>query len=475
MNLTLIRTHTKISINFLGNVGLVLLLLLLLGYYNNHSHAQPAQCFDAYIGSPPTNLPLCGNNILDPGEICDDGNKVNGDGCNAFCSAFDAMTTAATLAGSTAQCPPQSGQPVLGGTTSNTIFCNLRAIDTALDGSYVILADNNMLLRMDLFTDKLDGTITQLEASIDHVFGAICSVAVLAPDASILIHDCAKQQFWVAMHDGSHVQPVVDWSSLIAPTVSKNSFNFKAFYDKSSRSAVVAAPTLMQSPTACIQILKLNISHFNGAYISAVTNGVIAEIPCTLYGVWEGGTKIISFDARGMEPYQVTREICASTFRPGQICYVVYMQRTSHMDFLKAFVPEQGGIDLEYYASTTNLMDNALGPQLIRFGGGGLLPSNNLVYTLRASCFQMESRIILSMQGKSPPIVTLGNACKQAPMLGPKCSLPFNNPFITDIMTSPILLPDGLSATHTHLELSQIFSAQVLLLLLLLSVKQQKN
>ena len=117
-------------------------------------------------------------------------------------------------------------------------------------------------------------------------------------------------------------------------------------------------------------------------------------------------------------------------------------------------------MDLEYYASTANLMDNALGPQLIRFGGGGLFANNNLVYTLRASCLQLESRIVTS-QGKMPPAVTLGNSCKQAPQLGLKCSLPFNNPFITDIMTSPVLLPDGLSVTHTHFELSQIFSAQV--------------
>jgi len=439
-------------------------LLLLLVLHQHTAQAQPAQCFDAYIGAPPTDLPLCGNNILDPGEICDDGNKINGDGCNAFCSAFDAMVAAATLAGSTVQCP--NGQPVLGGTTSNTLFCNLRAVDTALDGTYIILADGGTLLRMDLFTDNLEGSIRQLDASIDHEFGAICSIAVLAPDASILIHDCGKQQIWVAMGDGTHVQEVVDWSSSLMPMNPSIPLSpgliFKAFYDKSQRLTVVAAQsTNPSSSSSCVQILKVNISHFDGAYISATTSDTIAEIPCTLYGVWEGGTKIISFDAHGMEPYQVTREICAATFRPGQLCYVVYMQRTSHMDFLKAFIPEQGGIDLEYYASTTNLMDNALGPQLIRFGGGGLLPSNNLVYTLRASCFQLESRIMSPHQGKIPAAVTLGNSCKQAPQLGLKCLLPFNNPFLTDIMTSPILLPDGLSVTHTHLELSQIFSAQV--------------
>lgn len=29
--------------------------------------------------------PICGDNSLDIGEQCDDGNKVNGDGCNKFC------------------------------------------------------------------------------------------------------------------------------------------------------------------------------------------------------------------------------------------------------------------------------------------------------------------------------------------------------------------------------------------------------
>ena len=70
----------------------------------------------------------------------------------------------------------------------------------------------------------------------------------------------------------------------------------------------------------------------------------------------------------------------------------------------------------------------------------------------------MENRI-LTEDGKAPPIVTLGNACKQAPRLGIKCATPFNNPFITDVATSPILIPDGLSATHTQLELDQIFSS----------------
>src|SRR5689334_10900780 len=38
---------------------------------------------DGDIG-PPT---PCGNNNLDPGEICDDGNRTGGDGCSADCTS----------------------------------------------------------------------------------------------------------------------------------------------------------------------------------------------------------------------------------------------------------------------------------------------------------------------------------------------------------------------------------------------------
>ena len=34
----------------------------------------------------PTKAPACGNAVLDPGEVCDDGNLVGGDGCRADCT-----------------------------------------------------------------------------------------------------------------------------------------------------------------------------------------------------------------------------------------------------------------------------------------------------------------------------------------------------------------------------------------------------
>jgi cysteine-rich repeat protein len=38
-------------------------------------------------GGPPPDAgpPKCGNNTIDPGEQCDDGNAINGDGCSSLC------------------------------------------------------------------------------------------------------------------------------------------------------------------------------------------------------------------------------------------------------------------------------------------------------------------------------------------------------------------------------------------------------
>lgn len=423
-----------------------MLLVSLLLLDPNHAQSPP-ECYDAPSPSPSRTLPLCGNGVLDLGEVCDDGNKINFDGCNSFCSAFDALVAANTIAGGPVTCP-DGKNPVLGGSTSQIKFCNLLAIDTALDGSYVILADGSKLLRYDLFTDAIKGNIRQLEASIDHMFSdSIGSVAVLKPDSAIVIHDCGTQKLFVAMgnHDGSHVQMIADWSDFFV-SCKKN----KAYYNKEKRIAVVAGKQLLTS-ASFFSVQMVNISLFEDFFVETQASVSLASIPRVVYNVWEGGTKRASMDLSEMEPRAVVYEPCPDTFRSMQMCFCVYMESPINMEFFRVYVPENGGVDLEFYSYTTLLMDNALGHPLIRHSG-------NLVYTLRGSCFQIESRM-LTQDGKTPPIITLGNACKKRSSTGSKCNLPFNNPFITDVITTPILLPDGLSSTHTHLELSQIFAA----------------
>jgi cysteine-rich repeat protein len=42
---------------------------------------------DAFV--PDAYVPICGNGELEEGEVCDDGNTVSGDGCNATCTLQD--------------------------------------------------------------------------------------------------------------------------------------------------------------------------------------------------------------------------------------------------------------------------------------------------------------------------------------------------------------------------------------------------
>jgi hypothetical protein len=215
---------------------------------------------------------------------------------------------------------------------------------------------------------------------------------------------------------------------------------------------VVTAGVALADGTIRVRMIG-NITLFDNNLSASIDGDIeLAIIPRTAYSVWDDdGTRHSSYDTSGMQPRAVLHDSCPSTFREMQRCYVLYMERPTNMDFMRVYIPENGGIDMEFYSYSSSLMDNALGHPLRR-------QFHNNLYTLRGTCFQMENRVITD-DGKAPPIVTLGNACKQAPRLGIKCSTPFNNPFITDVMTSPILLPDGLSATHTHMELEEIFSS----------------
>ncbi len=41
-----------------------------------------AELADGIVGD----VPVCGNGIVQPGELCDDGNTAGGDGCSATCT-----------------------------------------------------------------------------------------------------------------------------------------------------------------------------------------------------------------------------------------------------------------------------------------------------------------------------------------------------------------------------------------------------
>lgn len=59
-------------------------------------------------GPPPPNLAVCGNGKLEGRETCDDGNRIGGDGCSAYCIADETVRVRwhfATLAGESRACP----------------------------------------------------------------------------------------------------------------------------------------------------------------------------------------------------------------------------------------------------------------------------------------------------------------------------------------------------------------------------------
>jgi len=440
------------------------------------------ECWDVWISSPENDeLPLCGNGKLDPGEICDDGNRNGGDGCNAWCSAFDAMTGTCILAGKNAHCPYE--KTVISGEPSKTVFCNLLCIDASPNGQYVVMADLGTVIKMNLFTDDVVNSISVFSASITQSFSPICSLAVLEPDNSVVVQECSSQHFSLLSADGSTSTSIANLGSVLQPVFLGNR---PTYYNKKLRKILTAgipSPQTTKNQAAtnnnnnnnegqanimmmawCIHLYAMDVptyaNYSTGLFgpLDVSQMSVWARIPCVAYNVVEDTTVYPSFSVKGMQPKAVTLEPCMQMHMPNSMCYVVYMERND-MQFFRAYIPEGGGVDIAYVAST-NVMENALGHPIIKYGNSKNSNNNDnmmMTYESVGTCFQARNNI---RTPSSPPVISLGNACKNKASLGVGCSTPLNNPFMNDIMSSPYLLAEGLSVTHTHNDLSQIFSSK---------------
>jgi cysteine-rich repeat protein len=72
------RHKNKYSFGLFGSFAIVKMALLFAGFLGY------ATLINTY--ATPQQTAVCGNTILEPGEVCDDGNLTNGDGCDEFCT-----------------------------------------------------------------------------------------------------------------------------------------------------------------------------------------------------------------------------------------------------------------------------------------------------------------------------------------------------------------------------------------------------
>lgn len=415
-------------------------------------------CFDNFEMKYPS-PDLCGNGRIDPGETCDDGNLINNDGCDSTCSLYDAFSTPCTLAGRNVPCP--YGQTVFASTKNptKTSFCNLRALSIHPLGRYLLLADNNLLLRYNLFTDDIAGTLTPLPINtLFQSFEPFCSLHVLE-DSSILTYECT------GAHRIGMVSP--SYNNFISlkkiPALLPNPNNFKMLYLPSSQQIAWAGVSKQSNNTAtiaefrvCIEIYMMKIPPSFSSAVNVDPDSPIIPwmtIPCVVYNAFESdNTKYLTFDMTSMIPNYILYEPCVQSYLLDQKCIVVYMHNTN-LQRVTAYIPENGGLDIHYTVHSNNLMDNALGFPRRKYS-----QNMNVLYTLRGSCFQSQQ--LVSKDYRLYVDRTLGNVCDKisSNSQNQDCVTPLNNPFGTDILTSQNLVPEGLISSNTHWELSRIFS-----------------
>jgi cysteine-rich repeat protein len=262
----------------------LLAALLLLGARGD----DPCIPLPPMSGPTAQDLPLCGNGLLDDGEVCDDGNRAGGDGCNAWCAAFDRPTKACTLAGQNSFYATQGRCMGASATfsASEAAFCRLNALAASPDGSYLVVADGGRLVRMDLFTDNVMHSLWILPATITHTFERFCSLFVLPDGDTLVAHECSEQNVVVFSGRGTQLRRPV--SLPFRPSARSRAY----FAD--NRTIIYAG---LSPEDGCPLVYALNVSDWHGA--------VLARIGCVAYNVIESGAMYPSFSLDGMVPYQV--------------------------------------------------------------------------------------------------------------------------------------------------------------------------
>lgn len=417
--------------------------------------------------------PLCGNGVLDPGEVCDDGNLIDNDGCNSWCNMFDAMTGTCTMAGRNKVCS-NGATNIDPFNAPQTTFCDLSALDIHPNASYIVLADSNKILRYDLFTDSTKNNLVMLPVNQNNkIFTKVSSLILFPDDLSVLTWEptALTNELFLIDSNGVNGYSIAKFSSTLQPLLPGfSSIPLpKMFLIPESRDIMFAArpkqnsQNILDSSQDCIYVYKISIPTYSSItfnnYYTESDLKPFAKIPCLIYNALdENNAKISSYTMTDMFPQYFRYDTCMHPHIFSMKCFILYLQSTS-MQFAEIHIPSESGIDLAYRISLGNFnMNNVLGLPYKKQGREKL---RNMQYTLRGSCFSVQNMIYSPEKNIMPPAVSLGNACPSSDLSLFNCYTPFNNPFITNVVSSPNLIPEGLSIQNTHGELSKIFSETI--------------
>jgi cysteine-rich repeat protein len=316
-------------------------------------------------------FPLCGNGILDPDELCDDGNTENGDGCNSMCNMYDAFTSTCTLAGKNEACFNDKTSYGASGMPSQVSFCDLKSIDIHPNASYALIVDQNIIIKYNLFSDDTKNVISLF--SVPKAFSFICSINILPDDLSVLIYDCLSHEFYLSSSTGNSGYTIATLPSYIQPFIKIVSPTFKPLVISKLRLAVTAAISknatqpLITGFETCVYIFKFNIPTIQ--VLQQQSNNYestpFQQIPCIIYNVMEGLKVYPTYSIKNMIPKYILYEKCIQPYLLNSNCYTLYMYRDD-FHFLTAYIPEQGGIDIAYVLKSKDIMTNAIGFPIIK-------------------------------------------------------------------------------------------------------------
>ena len=411
--------------------------------------APPPACMDLGAAAPSRTIkPSCGNGVVDPGEVCDDGNRVGGDGCNAWCNAFDHMAAACTMSGSVQAC---SHAGIQLGVPSQSVFCDLTSVDARVRNGVtsLFMADGGVLLQHDLMVSPTAAIKAFASTPVTgSPYSRFCSVTALADSDVVVAHECVSHKvvWFSSPGQASGVQVIANLGAVLVAT---EKLLVRDYFDATTNMLLIAGtPTGSDAVGMCMALYAVSL-------LSPYTLKTVAYMPCvinvpndlTLDGV---SGVFTTYDADGMKPSMVFREECV---HDTTACYVVYMNR-GDLHTVKAYVPV---IATNAAASTltqgvkyvvrTNTMDNVL----LSTTHKRYSATFGSVLTLTGSCLSVQP------PGDAPPI-TFGDVCTLVSTNGWGCAVPLRNPFTTDVLVSPFLMPRQFSSSLTHNQLRGIFS-----------------